>query len=205
MGGCKERISYWGWPDEQQSWTFPGQDGMKYEVIVYSRSPLVRLELNGKIIGEKTIPDSAKLTAKFEVPYAPGELKAIAIEDGKEVEHVSLKTAGSASSIHLKADRISIKASRNDLSYVIAEITDDKGNIVPWGTIAIDFTITGAGELAGIGNANPSDMASFKQPRRNTFRGKCLVILRPKGGAGDIILEAKAAGLQPARIVINTK
>ena len=205
MGGCKERISYWGWPDEQQSWSFPGQDGMKYEVIVYSRSPLVRLELNGKIIGEKTIPDSAKLTAKFEVPYAPGELKAIAIEDGKEVGQVSLKTAGSASSIRLKADRTSIRASRNDLSYVMAEIIDDKGNIVPWETTPIDFTITGAGELAGIGNASPSDMASFKQPKRNTFRGKCLVILRPKGAAGDIVLEAKAAGLQPAKIIISTK
>ncbi|HET6994255.1 MAG TPA: glycoside hydrolase family 2 TIM barrel-domain containing protein [Chitinophagaceae bacterium] len=204
-GGCKEKISYWGWPDEQQSWTFPGHDGMKFEVNVYSRSPLVRLELNGRIIGEKTIPDSAKLTAKFEVPYESGELKAIAIEDGKEVGQVSLKTAGNAHSIRLKADRTSIRASRNDLSYVTVEITDDKGNLVPWETRTIEFNISGAGELAGVGSANPSDMASFKQPKRNTFRGKCLVVLRPKGEAGDIILEAKAGGLQPARIVISTK
>ena len=51
---CKEKISYWGWPDEQQSWTWPGNEGKKLSVNVYSRSPLVRLELNGKIIGEKT-------------------------------------------------------------------------------------------------------------------------------------------------------
>ena len=41
-------------------------------------------------IGEKQIPDSS-ITAKFEVPYEPGELKAIAIENGKEVETCDLK------------------------------------------------------------------------------------------------------------------
>ncbi len=204
-GGCKEQISYWGWPNEQQSWTFPGHDHVKFEVNVYSRSPLVRLQLNGRTIGEKMITDSSKLTAKFEVPYEPGELKAIAIENGKEVGQVSLKTAGGAQSIRLKADRTSIHNSRNDLSYVTVEITDDKGNVVPWDNRSVEFSIAGAGELAGVGNANPSDMASFKQPRRNTFNGKCLVVLRPNGAAGDIILEAKAAGLQPARVVITTK
>jgi beta-galactosidase len=203
--GCKEKISYWGWPDEQQSWTFPGHDGMKFKVNVYSGSPLVRLELNGKVIGEKKISDSARLTATFEVPYAPGELKAIAIEDGKEVAAVMLKTAGMPAGIKLKADRTSIHASRNDLSYVTVEIADDKGNVVPWADLPVEFSINGAGELAGIGNACPYDMASFKQPKRNTFRGRCLLVLRPRGDAGEIVVEAKAKGLQPGKIVISTK
>ena len=59
--------------------------------------------------------------------------------------------------------------------------------------------------MAAIGNANPSEMASFHQPKRNTFRGKCLVILRPKGDAGDITLEATSSGLQPAKLVVVTK
>ena len=80
-----------------------------------------------------------------------------------------------------------------------------KGNVVPDANIPVLFTISGNGELAGIGNANPADMASFKQPKRNTFRGRCLVILRPKGNAGDIILEAKAEGLEPGKITVHTK
>ena len=71
--------------------------------------------------------------------------------------------------------------------------------------VPVKFTIGGNGELAGIGNANPADMASFKQPGRNTFRGRCLVILRPKGKAGDIILEAKAEGLEPAKITVHSR
>ncbi len=201
---CKEQISYWGWPEEQQSWTWPGNEGKKLIVNVYSRSPLVRLELNGKIIGEKQISDSS-ITAKFEVPYEVGELKAIAIENGKEAGSVILKTTNAPKTILLKADRSTIQASRNDLSYVGVEIVDDKGSVVPNANIPVEFSISGAGELAAVGNANPSEMASFHQPQRNTFRGKCLVILRPKGDAGDITLEAKSPGLQSAKIVVVTK
>ncbi len=201
---CKEQVSYWGWPEEQQSWTWPGNEGKKLSVNVYSHSPLVRLELNGKIIGEKQIPDSS-ITAKFEVPYEAGELKAIAVENGKEVGSVILKTANAPKTILLKADRSTIQASRNDLSYVTVEVVDDKNNVVPNATVPVEFSISGAGELAAVGNANPSEMASFHQPKRNTFRGKCLVILRPKGDAGDITLEAKSPGLQSAKIIVVTK
>ncbi|HZJ59663.1 MAG TPA: DUF4982 domain-containing protein, partial [Chitinophagaceae bacterium] len=171
---------------------------------VYSRSPLVRIELNGKIVGEKQIPDSL-ITAKFEVPYGTGELKAVAIENGKEVGNVILKTTNAPKTILLKADRSTIQATRNDLSYVTVEIVDDKNNVVPNATVPVEFSISGAGELAAVGNANPSEMASFHQPKRNTFRGKCLVILRPKGDAGDITLEAKSPGLQSAKIVVMSE
>jgi beta-galactosidase len=201
---CKEKVSYWGWPEEQQSWTWPGNEGKKMSVNVYSRSPLVRLELNGKAIGEKQIPDSS-IRAKFEVPYEDGELKAVAIENGKEVGNVILKTTNAPKTIVLKADRSTIQASRNDLSYITVEIVDDQNNLVPNATIPVEFSISGAGEIAAVGSANPSEMASFHQRKRNTFRGKCLVILRPKGNAGDITLEAKSPGLESAKIVVVTK
>ena len=202
---CKEQVSYWGWPDQHQSWTWPGHEGRTMEVVVYSRSPVVRLQLNGKVIGEKMVSDSTMLTAKFEVPYVAGELKAIAVENGKEVGTVMLKTSGKAKRLSLKADRSLISVDRNDLSYVSVEVVDEKGNLVPNIDVPVKFTIGGHGELAGIGNANPADMASFKQPERNTFRGRCLVILRPKGKAGNIILEAKAGGLEPAKITVRSR
>jgi beta-galactosidase len=69
----------------------------------------------------------------------------------------------------------------------------------------VQFTIGGNGGLAGAGNANPADMMSFTQPKRNTFRGKCLVVLRPSGSAGKISLEARAEGLGSAEIAVETK
>ena len=118
---------------------------------------------------------------------------------------IILKTANAPEAIRLRADRSTIHADRNDLSYVTVEIVDDKSNIVPNANVPVEFSINGAGELAGVGNANPSDMASFKQPKRNTFRGRCLVILRPKGNPGNITLEARSPGLQAAKVVIVTR
>ena len=44
----QEVIAPWGFPDELKSWTWPGQEGKKIHVHVYTRSKLVKLELNGK-------------------------------------------------------------------------------------------------------------------------------------------------------------
>jgi beta-galactosidase len=201
--GCKEFVSYWGWPDEQQSWTWPSNEGKMMDINVYSRFTKVRLLLNGKMIAEKNT--DSLLTAKFQLPFAPGELKAAAIEAGKETASVVLFTAGIPQRLNLKVDRQQIKNSRNDLAYVTVEVLDDKNNVVPYANLPVEFSITGAGEIAAVGNANPSDMASFHKSKCNTYRGRCLMVVRPKGAAGDIILEAKAEGLPPIKTIVTAK
>ncbi len=203
--GMIENVSYWGWPDEQQSWNWSGREGEKLKVNVYSNYPEVRLELNGKVIGTKSVSAETKLTATFDVPYEAGELKAIALNDGKEVETKILKTTGKPTKIRLTADRSEIKASRNDLSYVTVEITDEAGNLVPDSNLPMQFEIEGAGELAAVENGNPSEMKSFRKPQVTSFKGKCLVILRPKGNAGEIKLKAESEGLEGIELVVITK
>jgi len=203
--GQVETVSYWGWPDERQSWNWKGAEGKNLSVTVYSNLPEVRLELNGKVIGTKAVSPETKLTATFEVTYEPGELKAIGLKDGIEAKTISHKTTGIAAKIRLTPDRTTIKANRNDLAYITVELLDASGNLVCDNDIPVSFTITGAGEVAGIGNANPSDMRSFKSPVCTTFRGRCLVILRPAGPRGEINLSAQAQGLEEAtrKVVVN--
>jgi beta-galactosidase len=202
--GHKEAVSYWGWPDEVPYYTFPGEEGRPLQVHVYTHYPLVRLQLNGKTVAERNVT-AADLTATFEINYQPGELKAIAIENGKPVDSVRLHTADRPAKIRLVADRKYIRASRNDLAYVTAEIIDEKGQLVPNASLPLHFSITGNGEIAATGNANPADMQSFQKPERKTFRGKCLIIVRPNGSAGRITLKAEGKGLAGGEIVINTK
>ncbi|HVX48720.1 MAG TPA: glycoside hydrolase family 2 TIM barrel-domain containing protein [Chitinophagaceae bacterium] len=202
--GMKEKVSGWGWPDEAHSWTWPGQEGKLMQVRVFSRSPLVRLELNGKIMGEKKIPADS-IAAVFEIPYMPGILKAIAIENGKPAGTVTLTTTGKAASLHLSTASKKIKAGRNSLSYITVEIHDNKGRVVMNDDHAVTFTLTGPGEVAGVGNANPADMSSFKQPVKTTFKGRCIVIIRSKGIPGKITLQASAAGLPVTHISIEAK
>ncbi len=203
--GMKEVVSMWGWPDEQQNWNWAGNEGQKLQVNVYSNYPEVRLELNGKVIGTKPVSAETKLTAVFEVPFETGELKAIALKDGKEVETKILKTTGKPVKIRLTADRSDLKASRNDLSYVTVEVVDENGALSPNANLPIQFKIEGAGELAAVENGNPADMKSFRAPEVSSFNGRCLVILRPTGASGEIKLKAESAGLEGSEIVVSTK
>jgi beta-galactosidase len=220
--GKKEGVSLWGWPSEYQSWTWPGAEGKPLQVSVYSRCPSVRLELNGKVIGEKKIntdpmiqPRSfaemmsgsgskLQLTATFDVPYASGELKAIGIVDGKEVATKILTSAGKPASIRLTPDRGTIRANRNDLAYVTIEITDDSGNLVPNAEVPVQISVTGDGELQASGNAAPNDMKSFRKAKCVTFQGRCLAIVRPFTHEGSINLSVSAEGLPAQNIAIKT-
>jgi len=201
--GHTERVSGWGWPDERQSWTWPGTEGKPLDVKVYSSCQSVRLELDGKEIS--TQPVNNKMVAKFKVPYQPGTLRAVGLTDGKAVASASLRTAGEPKEIRLTADRAAIRAERNDLSYVTVEVVDHRGTVVPMAAIPIRFTVTGAGELAATGSPAPNDASSFHLPARKTFEGRCLAILQPKGGAGKITLKAEADGVKAATIVVKTR
>jgi beta-galactosidase len=201
--GLVENKSDWGWPLELQSWTWPGAEGKTLQVRVFSRAPIVRLLLNGKIVGEQKMTDTS-ITAVFTVPYQPGTIKAVNIVNGKEADAFELKTAGAPRRIRLTADRSKITASRNDLSYVAVEVVDENGQLVPTANILIRFSIGGEGELAGVGNASPTEMASYRRTERNTMNGKCLAIVRPTGKRSTITLKASADGLAPGEVVITT-
>lgn len=203
--GMKENVSPWGWPEELKSWNWEGHEGEMMQVHVYTRSPLVRLELNGNGIGEQAVDGDTSVTATFEVPYEPGILIARSYDNGVETGSDTLRTVGEPAAIRLVADRANIKADRNDLSYVMAEIIDEEGNIIPSADdIWVNFEISGQGEIAGIGSGSPTDMSSFQQPRKKSWQGRCLAIVRPKGKAGKILLTARAEGLEGTTIEITT-
>lgn len=203
--GRKEIISYWGWPNEVQSWNWEGFEGQLMDVRVFSSYPTVRIELNGKIIDEQPAGDDTKYIANFKVPYESGVLRAVALENGIVVASKELRTTGRPAKIKLTADRSTIKPNRNDLSYVKVEITDAQGNLIPGANIPMTLTVSGDGEIAGSGNSSPSDQESFNSPVCKTYNGCALVILRPLKNerTGSIHLKVKANGLTEGEIDIN--
>jgi beta-galactosidase len=196
--GWKESVSKWGWSDELRSWTWPGLEGMTMNVRVYSHGDRVKLLLNGKAVGSKNLTKDDALKAEFAVPYGPGELKAVAYENGGEIGSVALTTAGKAHKLMLTPDRPKLKASRDDLSYIMVQVVDDEGALVPDAVVPVSFAVSGAGEIAAVGNANPKDVASFRQPHRKTFHGVCLVVVRPTGKPRQIEVRADSPGLEGA-------
>jgi beta-galactosidase len=203
--GKTERLSNWGWPAEFQSWTWPGNEGKILQVSVYSDCQEVRLELNGKVIGQKPVSDKTRLTAKFDVLYSPGELKAIGINDGKEISTKIFRTAGKPASLRLIADRNPILADRNDLAFVTVEVVDNSGSLIPDAAIKVNLAVAGVGELVASGNASPNDMESFRNAKCKTYNGRCMAIIRPYTKAGIIKLSAEADGLPQSTVEIETK
>jgi len=195
----------WGWADEQKSWTWPGEEGQKMNVMVYTRCQSVRLELNGKLIAEQKVPEKS-ITVTFDLTYQPGTLVAKGYTNGKEITSTVLKTTGQPVAIRLKPDRAKMNANRNDLSYVSVEVVDSEGNVVPNAdNVEINYSVSGNGEIIGVGNGCTEDLSSFQQPKKKVFRGKGLVIIRPKGNSGKIRLKASAIGLTENSIEIVTK
>jgi beta-galactosidase len=202
--GRSERVAGWGWPDELTSWTWPGNENQQLQVNVYSQCDTVRLELNGKEIATKQI-NGSRLTARFDVPYAAGELKAVGLKNGKIVATKSLRTVGPAKNVRLTVDRATIRADRNDLAYVTVEITDAAGNVLPDATNMVHFKLTGPGELAAVGSGAPNVMESFRQPQHTTWHGRALAILRPLGSTGKLTLRAEADGLSSGEVTVRIK
>ena len=219
--GRKEVVSMWGWPEEWKSWNWEGNEGKPLQVAVYTRCDQVRLELNGEVIGTKDvaqknsavqqmdIPSESRqieaLAAYFDVPYQAGELVAIGIKDGKEVVRQSLKTAGKPAGLKIIAERENIKASGNDLAYFNIEVVDANGNLVPNAELPVEFTIEGNGSLQAVANGNPKDMKSFQQPRVNTFRGKCQLIVRPGEDGAEIKVTAASEGLESNNYTVKVQ
>ena len=204
--GKREVTSRWGFPDELKSWNWSGHEGKKFQVHVYTRCQQVKLELNGKTLGEQDVDQEKSITATFEVPYEPGTLVARCYENGKETASQTLKTTGEPAAVRLVADRTRIRADRNDLSYVIAEIIDAEGNIVPDADdIIVNFEVSGVGKVAGVGSGDPRDMSSFQQPAKKAYQGICLAIIRPETIPGRINIRATAEGLKEASLSMTTK
>lgn len=200
--GRHEVLSWWGWPDQRQSWNWAGHEGQPLEVSVYSRCERVRLELNGELLGEKPVSEETKLTAKFTVPYAAGKLRAVGLIDGKQVAEKVLRTSGEPKSLKLTVDRSNIAADRNDLAFVTVEVVDDRGQRVPDAEVLIRFQVSGPGELAAQASGSPNQPASFRASECATFQGRCLAILRPAGSPGEIRLRAKVEGLESGTVQV---
>jgi len=198
-----EYISKWGWSDELRSWTWPGFDEKPMKVRVYTRGDKVTLLLNGKEVGSKVLTEKDALMAEFTVPYRAGELKAVAYQGASEIGTITFTTAGKAHRLKLTPDRMKLKSSRDDLSYVMVQVVDETGRLVPDAVVPVSFAVSGACEIAAVGNANPKDVASFRQPRRDTFHGECVVVVRPTGKAGSVEVKAEAPGLENASVTLE--
>jgi beta-galactosidase len=196
-------VTQWGvWP-VQASWTWPGMEGKSLEVEIYSRGEAVRLYLNDDLLGEKPTTRAERWTANFTVPYAPGVLKTVALQGGKAIAETVLRTAGEPAQIRLTADRTSLRADGQDLSFITVEALDASGQPHPNADHELTFDLKGPGKIAAVGSGDLTSEEPYQGNRRKLFQGRALVVVRASRTAGSITLTATVAGLKPGTVNIR--
>jgi beta-galactosidase len=202
--------AYWlyksEWTDEPVLHIFPHwnwSEGDTIDAWAYTSCDEVELFLNGRTLGVRhKVEDVFHLV--WRVPWEPGELRAVGKDPENGTLEKSVKTAGKPSKIVLSADRDVIHADGSDLSFITVKITDDNGIVVPNANHHIQFSIEGAGIIAGVDNGLQTSHEPFKADNRNAFNGLCLAVVQSLEKPGKINLTASSEGLVSASINIKT-
>ena len=197
--------SPWGWEDIKPSWTWPGYEGKNMDVVAYSACDSVQLILNNKLVGTRETSRATEFKATWQVPYEKGTIKTLGYLKGIKIAECQLTTANEPAKLQLTADRTTIKADGQDLSYITVEVTDKNGILNPQANEQINFSVSGNGKIIGVGNLNSTSIESFQQPTRKAYEGKCLVIVRSDKQVGEIRLKASSNTLKGDDVVIKVE
>ncbi|HVV04680.1 MAG TPA: glycoside hydrolase family 2 TIM barrel-domain containing protein [Puia sp.] len=200
-GKIKETL--WSvWPT-WESWSWPGREGKDIQVEVYSKHPKVRLYLNGHIVGEKSCTQVDEYKATFTLPYSPGVLKAVGIDQGRVADSMILRTADRPDAIRLKPDRTTLRADGQDLSFIEVELTDRSGIINPHADNRLMFKVDGPATIAGIANADLQDLDKYVGNYKKAWHGRALVVIRSAHRAGKITIAVSSPGLKDGVVTLN--
>jgi beta-galactosidase len=186
-------------------WNWEGSGHATIPVFLYTNGDSAELFLNGKSQGvRRKNPTSQNPLEHYrlmwmEVPWEPGELRAVAFREGKEIGEAVVATAGEPAALKLTPDRTELTADGDDLAYVLVESFDGEGRPSPLADNRVDFDVTGPARIAGVGNGNPQSLEPFVAGHRKLFYGKAMLILRTEAGeAGEIRVRATSRSLSPA-------
>ena len=188
-------IGAWGWPDELESWTWPGHDGKIMTVRIYTRGDRVALLLNGKSVADRSVTAADGHRVELQAPYVPGTLEVVGYLAGREIGRRRLETAGAPAAIRLRPERFGGGAGRGDISFVQVDVVDAQGRVVPDAEIELEVAVQGTGELVAFGSGNPLATGSYQSGKARAWRGRALAIVRGSGKSGRAVVRASGTGL----------
>ncbi len=168
-------------------------------VKIYSNTEEVELFLNGESLGRKS-PDSGRVSSHLRHPpftfelskFESGTLKAVGYIDGQKETETTRVTPGQPHGIQLDIDISGkeLETGQKDVVFVYASIVDSDGITVPADSSSVTFSVDGAAELVG---QNPI----------NAEAGIASILLRAGDQGGEVSIQAKSEGLEPAETLIT--
>jgi hypothetical protein len=197
----KDQKGLWAHHNIHPHWNWiPGQ---QIKVIAFSNCQEVELFCNGNSFGSKLMSDFPEQEITWDIPFEPGELRAIARNKRKEVTSFKLETAGEPSQLLVSSDVKTLKANKQDVAHIEVIIADKKGILVYAANNKINCQVSGSIRLLGMEDANAGNTEDYKDSKQNAFKGRLLIYVQSldKVGKGRILLTSP--GLRSGELTID--
>ncbi|CDF79882.1 beta-galactosidase (GH2) [Formosa agariphila KMM 3901] len=197
----KWKQALWEWQDVNTHWNY--KKGEMVSIEIYSNCDEIELFLNEKSLGKKYLKDFQDHIYKWGVPFVEGELIARGRKGGVQTESI-LTTASKTSEIQMIPDNTLLKANHYDVSNIVVQLKDDKGNPVSIDNREITYEITGPAKLLGVDNGWKKSVQPFQSNKNITHNGKTLLVIQATGSPGTIQVTAKSKGIKDTVISIKS-
>lgn len=201
-------------------WNWQGQEGIFKHIICYTNCDEVKLYINDRLVGTKglgyprigaqnnwfegrnTYRTTNDLHLSFDVPYEPGELKAVGYREGKIVAEKILRTTKEAERLSAKADVNCIKP--GGLVQIEISVTDLDGLQVPTAEFTVGIKIDGPAHLVGMDAGNLKDLSLYTATERKMFAGALLAVVMADG-PGRVSITFESEGLEPVTVFVDVE
>ena len=144
-----------------KNWNSPVPLGEKLTLRAFTGAAAVEAFVNGVSLGRVAVPPFQ--TARWSgVPFAPGNISAVAYDAGGNVVATSLvATTGAPAAVRVTLVQVgapTYAADGADVAIFTAEVVDAAGAVVPDACPLLTYTVAaGPGVIYALGNGDPAD------------------------------------------------
>ena len=195
-------------------WNWEGYEGKTVPLHVYTNYDEVELFINGVSQGKRRRAtcgnDTNAQLERFrlmwnDTVYEPGEVLAVAYQNGVEKERKLLRTAGAPYRIELSLYSESISADGESLNYVTARILDKNGNVCPKADNRLTFSAEGAAFVYATDAGDQRETETFLRPDKKALSGMLVCCLCSNGNKGNATVFCTAEGLISGTVSFECK
>lgn len=183
---------WWNWNLVENHWTWPGWEGKIVQVDIYSSCHLVELFVNGTSVGTWNTSSLDNRWTTVEIPYEPGELKAVGRFGDQEVVS-RLVTTGAPSRLSAR-----LEGTFGGIHFVEVSLVDKAGAVVLVEDHPVTLSLSEGLSLLAFGNGSPIDVSSVTDLDHRTHKGRALAVL-----AGTGVVKVGSVGLEGAALEIG--
>ncbi len=176
--GIDRNFGPWQFTDCALTYTYPGKEGKPMMVQVCSGGDTVELFQNGKSLGIQPCGKGAGFETRFDTVYEPGELMAVAYQDGREIGRSLLQTAGEAARLHVDREE------GEELIFLNVQLQDTAGRRV-FSNEKISIRIEGPAQLLAFGSETALHDRGYEKDETTLTDGCALAILK-RTGSGNV-------------------